>query len=61
MCKYLFTFAPSTSQNMKPTELIELFEDFVNETGQYKDFIAFIESKGYSEEEFDEVVQNNKR
>jgi len=39
-------------------ELLDLFNDFINEQGLWNDFISFIEEKGYTESEVNEILPN---
>lgn len=38
---------------MSDQEKVELFDQFINERGLWGDFVDFIESKGYTEKEFE--------
>lgn len=46
---------------MKMTEkdLLELFDKFINEQGLVTDFMEFLDEQGYSESEYDEVMEPN--
>lgn len=42
---------------MTKEELLQLFDQFINENGLVRDFNAFLEVKGYSESEYDELME----
>lgn len=44
---------------MSKEELIELFDHFISENGLAQKFVQFIEHKGYSEEEYDNIIAAN--
>lgn len=46
---------------MTTEELIREFNDFINENSLWSDFIYFIEKKGYTENECDEVIEKATR
>ncbi len=43
---------------MNKDELLQLFDEFINQTGQVGDFNDFLEKKGYSEDEYDVVMES---
>jgi hypothetical protein len=43
---------------MSKEELLDVFESFINEKGLVPDFNAFLESKGYSVEEAEKILEN---
>lgn len=42
---------------MTKEELLQLFDQFINENGLVPNFNTFLEEKGYSESEYDEVME----
>lgn len=45
---------------MDQKELIEEIENFLNETGNWFEFVAYIQAKGYSEEDLEKVIDESK-
>jgi hypothetical protein len=42
---------------MKEQELLELLDSFINENGLVAELNAFLQAKGYSEREYDELIE----
>ncbi len=47
--------------NMEKDELLQLFDNFINENGLVPDFMNYLEEKGYSESEYDNVLEQTKK